>query len=163
MPLLGRFKPSSLSSLRLVFVYGTLRSGESRDINLLRPAPRLVGQGSLPGVLYDLGAYPGMRLVAGRGDVVQGEVYGEVYGISAELERQLDEIEEVWPQQSGEYAKREVLLRLDQLSLHPAFFNFCEGLAQVSCLVYEIGPEHTRGRPVIASGDWIQHRKTKAS
>ena len=145
--------------MRLVFVYGTLRSGESRDINGLLPAPCLVGQGSLPGILYDLGAYPGMRLVAGRGDVVRGEVYG----ISAELERQLDEIEEVWPQQSGEYAKREVVLSLDQLSLHSAVFNPDKDPAQLSCLVYEIAPERTRGRPVIASGDWVQHRTTKAS
>lgn len=159
MPLPGRFRPCSLSALRLVFVYGTLRSGEQRDINLLRPAPRWVGQGSLTGILYDLGAYPGMRLVAGRGDMVRGEVYG----ISAELERQLDEIEEVWPQQSGEYAKREVVLRLDQLSLHPAVSNPDKDLAQVSCLVYEIEPERTCGRPVIASGDWVQHRRTKAS
>ena len=159
MPLLGRFKPWNLSSLRLVFVYGTLRSGEPRDINLLRPAPRWVGQGSLPGVLYDLGPYPGMRLVAGCEDMVRGEVYG----ISAELERQLDEIEEVWPQQSGEYAKREVVLSLDQLSLHPAVFNAGKGLAQLSCLVYEIAQERSRGRPVIASGDWVQHRMTKAS
>ena len=159
MPLLGRFKPCSLSSLRLVFVYGTLRSGEQRDINLLRPAPRWVGQCSLPGILYDLGAYPGMQVLAGRGDMVRGEVYG----ISAELERQLDEIEEVWPQQSGEYAKREVVLSLDQLSLHPAVFNAGKGLAQLSCLVYEIAPERTCGRPVNASGDWVQHRTTKDS
>ncbi len=148
----------SPSSSRLVFVYGTLRSGEPRDINLLRPAPLWLGQGSLPGVLYDLGAYPGMRLVAGS-DVVRGEVYA----ISAELERQLDEIEEVWPQQSGEYAKREVALRLDQLSLHPSDLNFSKDQAQVSCLVYEIAPERTCGRPVIASGDWVQHRRAKAS
>lgn len=148
----------SLSSARLVFVYGTLRSGEPRDINLLRPAPRWVGQGSLPGILYDLGAYPGMRLIAGC-DVVRGEVYA----ISAELERQLDEIEDVWPQQSGEYAKREVVLRLDRPSLPSSVFNFSKDEVQVSCLVYEIAPERTRGRPVIASGDWVQHRMTKAS
>ena len=65
---------------RHVFVYGTLRRGEQRDINLLTPAPRWLGSASVEGVLYDLGEYPG--LVLGREPVPgQTKVKGEVYEI----------------------------------------------------------------------------------
>eukprot|EP01031_Cornospumella_fuschlensis_P004095 gene4095-5117_t len=92
---------------RHVFVYGTLCRGEQRDINKLKPGPEYVGDTSVPGTLYDLGTYPGIVLGG------QGAVRGEVYRISAELESLLDEIEEVWPQQTGEYAKREVQVQLN--------------------------------------------------
>jgi gamma-glutamylcyclotransferase (GGCT)/AIG2-like uncharacterized protein YtfP len=81
--------------------------GEERDINRLRPAPRWIGRASIAGVMHHLGSYPGLVLGG------QGTVHGEVYAIDAELERVLDEIEEVWPQQTGEYAKREVAVWLD--------------------------------------------------
>lgn len=133
---------------RHVFVYGTLRRGEQRDINLLSPVPRWVGWGSLAGVLYDLGSYPGVLLSR------PGLVRGEVYEISPELERQLDEIEEVWPQQSGEYVKREVLIRLDrQPTSSPV-----RAQEKMNCLVYELAGERCDDKPVIASGDWVQHR-----
>lgn len=100
----------SLAPVRHVFVYGTLRRGEERDINRLQPAPQWIGRASVPGVMYRLGAYPGVVLGT------QAWVRGEVYEISAELERQLDAIEEVQPQQSGEYMKREVAVRLEGAS-----------------------------------------------
>ncbi len=131
--------------VRHVFVYGTLRRGEQRDINLMLPKPVWLGLARLPGLLYDLGNYPGM--VLGQA----GLVLGEVYRISADLERQLDVIEEVWPEPSGEYFKREVTLRLDGPSSCPA------GHA-LQCLVYEVAPERLAGKRLIASGDWVQHR-----
>ncbi|MDP1565504.1 MAG: gamma-glutamylcyclotransferase family protein, partial [Polaromonas sp.] len=94
-------------AVRHVFVYGTLRRGDVRDITNQQPAPQFIGMGSVAGVLYDLGPYPGV-LLGGA-----GRVAGEVYAISAELERVLDEIEEVWPQQSGEYSRREVAVQMD--------------------------------------------------
>ena len=81
---------------RHVFVYGTLCLGEQRDINKLNPRPEYVGEANVRGTLYDLGTYPGIVLGG------QCAVRGEVYRISAELESLLDEIEEVWPQQTGE-------------------------------------------------------------
>ena len=127
-------------SVRHVFVYGTLRQGEARDINRLLPASRLLGNARVTGALYDLGAYPGLVLGA------PGQVHGEVYEISGELERLLDEIEEVWPQPSGEYCKREQLVRLD------------ESADDILCIVYEIAADRVRGMPVIGCGDWILHR-----
>ena len=127
-------------SIRHVFVYGTLRQGEARDINRLLPAPRLLGNARVAGTLYHLGAYPGLVLGA------PGRVRGEVYEISAELERLLDEIEEVWPQPSGEYCKRETIVRLDETA------------EDILCIVYEIAADRIRGRPVIGCGDWVLHR-----
>ena len=126
--------PQADAALRHVFVYGTLRAGQSNDINRLQPAPAFVANSKINGTLYDLGNYPGMRL--GGLQWVQGEVYQ----ISRELERQLDEIEEVWPQQTGEYERREVVVQ-------------CSGLA-LTCLVYEIAQMRISDRVVMGSGDW---------
>lgn len=121
-----------------VFVYGTLRRGEANDINRLLPSPRLLGLARIRGTLYDLGPYPGVVLGG------EGWVQGEVYAISAELERQLDLIEEVAPVPSGEYMRRHLDVDLAGQSLH--------------CLVYELAAERVQGRPPIASGDWRQRR-----
>ena len=81
-----------------------------------------------------------------------GVVHGEVYAVSPELERVLDEIEEVWPQQTGEYTKREVVVQLDSTPRR-----------ELLCVLYEISPEHTRDKPVIAGGDWVLQQIGRAS
>lgn len=134
---------------RYVFVYGTLRKGEERDINRLQPAPRWIGRASVAGAIYHLGSYPGLVLGG------EGTVHGEVYAIEAGLERLLDEIEEVWPQQTGEYAKREVVVRLDAVN---ASVKASDAMRELVCVLYEIAPERTQGKPIIASGDWVEHR-----
>ncbi len=121
---------------RHVFVYGTLRRGEANDITRLQPAPHYLGSARLRGVLYDLGAYPG--LILGGSEWVQGEVYA----ILPALEHQLDRIEEVAPEPSGEYLRREAEVWL--------------GARCLSCLVYEVAPSRVQGRPRIASGDWCR-------
>ncbi|EJL82515.1 hypothetical protein PMI15_03122 [Polaromonas sp. CF318] len=137
------------SATRHVFVYGTLRKGEERDINRLRPAPQWVGRAQVAGVMHHLGSYPGLVLGG------TGVVHGEVYAVSPELERVLDEIEEVWPQQTGEYTKREVVVQLDST---PAPAGLHGTPRELLCVLYEISPERTRGKPVIAGGDWVLHR-----
>ena len=125
---------------RYVFVYGTLRRGGSNDITLLAPAPRWVGTAQVAGQMYNLGAYPGLVLHAGQ---EQGaRVQGEVYAIEPALEAVLDEIEEVFPHATGEYAKREMDVLVDE--------------ATVRCIVYEINPARTVGKPLMAGGDWFQ-------
>ena len=125
---------------RYVFVDGTLRRGGSNDITLLAPAPRWVGTAQVAGQMYNLGAYPGLVLHAGQ---EQGaRVQGEVYAIEPALEAVLDEIEEVFPQATGEYAKREMDVLVDE--------------ATVRCIVYEINPARTVGKPLMAGGDWFQ-------
>ena len=125
---------------RYVFVYGTLRKGEERDINRLQPSPVFISLGKISGTLYDLGSYPGVRLGG------LNWVHGEIYQITPELLRQLDEIEEVWPQQSGEYVPREVAVQ-------------CAG-AMLDCLVYEVGEVRTFDKAVINSGDWVKRGMT---
>jgi len=126
--------------LRHVFVYGTLRRGDVRDITRLDPPPRFVGMASVAGRLYDLGPYPGVQLGG------EGRVVGEVYVISEALERVLDEIEEVWPQQTGEYCKREVSAQLDPAA----------GGGALVCLAYEINPDRIEHKPLITHGDWLR-------
>ena len=120
---------------RYVFVYGTLRRGEERDINQLSPAPVFISNSQINGTLYNLGSYPGVRL--GGTQWVQGEIYQ----ITPELERRLDEIESVWPQQTGEYEKREVRVPCATLML--------------PCLVYEASEQTVLGKALIDCGDWL--------
>ena len=141
-------EPMLPADRRHVFVYGTLRRGDVRDITLLQPSPMFVGMASVQGVLYNLGAYPGLLLGG------EGRVTGEVYAITAALEQQLDSIEEVWPQPTGEYSKREVEVQLHQ---HQVNHEALEAVG-VLCLLYEIDPARARGRPVILGGDWRERR-----
>jgi gamma-glutamylcyclotransferase (GGCT)/AIG2-like uncharacterized protein YtfP len=134
--------------VRHLFVYGTLRRGEARDINRLSPAPRWVGTGSVTGRLFDLGSYPGLRL---GGDEV---VTGEVYAITPVLERLLDEIEEVWPTPNGEYDKRDTTVSLEIET--PVLDG--GAAAEITCLVYEASHSAVCGRPLIEGGDWVAFR-----
>lgn len=127
---------SSAPAVRHVFVYGTLRRGGRNDIARYEPAPVFVARATLAGTLYDLGTYPGAVL---GGD---GCIHGEVYGITAEVERELDVLEEVNDDDTGEYLKRERTVRGEA--------------AAWDCLVYEIQPDRVVGMPVIADGDWLQ-------
>ena len=124
-----------------VFVYGTLRRGGSNDITRLQPAPRFVGTAQVCGKLYDLGAYPGIVLEGG------GRVRGEVYAITPALERQLDEIECVYPQQSDEYFKRAISVDVSRPDGR---------VLDVMCICYEYNPRYLDGAALIASGDWMR-------
>ena len=147
--------------VRHVFVYGTLRRGESNDIGRLLPAPVLMGAASVQGSLFDLGPYPGLRLEASGpapDGWPHGPVRGEVYRITPALEALLDRIEEVAPEPSGEYLRRTVRVQLAAASPGAP-----EGLAAgtppaLDCLVYELATDRAPGRPRIAGGDWVQWR-----
>lgn len=130
--------PQAPATPRHVFVYGTLRRGDDNDITCLSPAPRWVGEARIAGTMYHFGRYPGVLL---GGD---GQVTGEVYEISPELERVLDEIEELYPQQTNEYFKRRITVQTVGRS--------------VDCIVYEINAALVADKPVIASGDWVRGR-----
>lgn len=62
------------SEHELLFVYGTLRRGFAAHALLRKLGARLAGGGVVPGILYDLGPYPGARRAEGGG-VITGEVY----------------------------------------------------------------------------------------
>lgn len=140
-------EPRPEPSPRHVFVYGTLRRTGSNDITGLQPAPRLIGVGRVAGVLYHLGAYPGLVLAGGESPRENGagshcpEVLGEVYAIDPALESVLDEIEGLGANPTDEYAKREICV--------------CVQGQALSCLVYEINPRYVVAAPAIAHGDWL--------
>ncbi len=134
---------AELSVFRHVFVYGTLRRGESNDINLLEPPPTYVDAAVIEGALYCLGWYPGLTVQAGA------LVQGEVYRISPALESRLDEIEGLLPEPNGEYLK---VIRPVELA----------GGGSLECLVYEIEPSAlVEPRQVIEHGDWCAFCPTR--
>lgn len=130
--------------MKYVFVYGTLRAGEINDINLAAARhalrePRLVGQSSVAGRLFDFGRYPGMIV-----DAQAAPVLGDVYEIDEALVPVLDEIEEVYPGVEGEFLARQVSVEVQG--------------AQIECLFYPVAEHAVVGLPQIHSGDWIAHR-----
>ena len=138
--------PDATPPARHVFVYGTLRRGDDNDITRLLPAPHYVGEAVIAGLMYHLGAYPGVILAqpAAVQEGVMGTILGEVYAIQPALEARLDEIEMIYPQQRDEYFKRDIQVMV--------------GGQRLDCIVYEINPVYVQNKPVIASGDWIKGR-----
>ena len=128
--------PNPYPKIRHIFVYGTLRKGDSNDITKLTPAPVYIGNSMIKGNMYHLGGYPGVTL--GGAD----HIMGEVYAITEPLERLLDGIESEYPAQANEYAKREITIVMDEQSL--------------ICIVYEINAAYIKDKPHIMSGDWIK-------
>ncbi|MES2531278.1 MAG: gamma-glutamylcyclotransferase family protein [Pseudomonadota bacterium] len=116
-------------------MYGTLRRGGRNDIARYRPLPVFAGRAVIAGTLFDLGAYPGARLGG------NGAIHGEVYAITSEVEAELDLLEEVKEDDSGEYVKRELRVVSDAGSW--------------LCLIYEIQPDRVRDAAVIPGGDWL--------
>ena len=132
--------------VRHVFVYGTLRRGDDNDITRLLPSPKYVGDAEIVGVMYHLGAYPGVILAQPPVDhkVAVGLIIGEVYAIQPALEAKLDEIEMIYPQQRDEYFKRQIQVIV--------------GGQRLDCIVYEINLAYVENKPLIGSGDWVQDR-----
>jgi len=65
-----------LSSQPYLFVYGTLKSAfRNRYARRLRREARLMGQATMPGRLYRIRWYPGMRPPRDSWDLVTGELY----------------------------------------------------------------------------------------
>src|SRR5215217_1200295 len=86
----------------LVFVYGTLRRGGVRAMPELFPGSKFVGVASVGGRLYDFGSYPGLTLGESGSPVA-----GEVYEVSEEVLKKLDDIEA-----PAFYSRREVEVSL---------------------------------------------------
>ncbi len=59
-----------------IFVYGTLRAApDHRMSKVLEQYGDLVGRGRLPGILYDVGRYPGAVKKSGTRAFIWGDVY----------------------------------------------------------------------------------------
>ncbi|HXF42059.1 MAG TPA: gamma-glutamylcyclotransferase family protein [Blastocatellia bacterium] len=85
---------SAGSATTRVFVYGTLREDAHNEMyQSLAGASTLLGDASVNGDLYDLGAYPGLLLTNEPSSVVHGEVYELKPDRAAQLIAVLDEYE----------------------------------------------------------------------
>lgn len=76
---------------RKVFVYGTLLPGEP-NARLLKGFDYTVAPDTVPGELYDNGAYPFAVLGEGRGEI-HGAVYSFAYGDMEAVLARLDRLE----------------------------------------------------------------------
>ena len=123
-----------------VAVYGTLRAGGINDIARLQPGVACVGRTQLTGTLHDLGWYPGLSLQGSQ------TVLAEVYPMDAALERAMDRIEGLWPEDLGEYAKR--ILTLPVMLTQG-------GQQSITLLVYEALPATVSAAPQLAVSDWL--------
>jgi gamma-glutamylcyclotransferase (GGCT)/AIG2-like uncharacterized protein YtfP len=71
----GRPRPTD-EPADYIFVYGTLRSASDHDMSkVLQRHADFLGPGRIPGVLYDVGPYPGVVKKAGARAYVRGDVY----------------------------------------------------------------------------------------
>lgn len=87
--------------MNYVFVYGTLMRNY-RNHGYLETST-YIGTGSIEGYeIYDLGRYPG--IIAGS-----GTVFGEVYQVTEETEKELDYLEE----EGDLYLKKPEMVKLD--------------------------------------------------
>ncbi|HEY5883786.1 MAG TPA: gamma-glutamylcyclotransferase family protein [Pyrinomonadaceae bacterium] len=128
-------------SVNFVFVYGSLRRGSAGAMSVRFPAATYVDDGKVSGRFYDLGAYPGLFL-----DGSASLVTGEVYEVDDAILQQLDQFE-----LSSDYVRREVEVQ--------------HGTERRRCWIYvpERDADFFSGLPLIESGDWIEHVRSRQS
>ncbi len=127
--------------MKTVFVYGTLRAGGVRAIPKLFPRALFIGLGTVPGRLYDFGAYPGF--IAGPGS----PVIGEVYNVDPAALSTMDDIERI----------------ADQMYVRTRHIITMATGSQLECWAYEVNPDNYQlhDRDLIISGDWIVYAGAK--
>lgn len=121
-----------------VFVYGTLRKGEA-NAGLLKNAVCLAEQAWTEGVLYDTGfGYPAMKQAATE------RVYGELYKVTEDELKRLDQLEGYSPGGAGNlFERKELTVRTDQ--------------GKTKALVYTAGNQDLLATK-IPGGDWKEYR-----
>lgn len=114
-----------------LFVYGTLRKGQIRHIELQNS--QFIGYGTLEGYdMYSIGSFP--TIVPGK-----GKVFGEVYSVDRKLLHKIDYIECV---DYGVYVRRIVKVTL-------------ENNTKINAYVY-IFNKPLKDAILIQHGDWIK-------
>lgn len=124
-----------------IFVYGTLRSGSGHPMaRRLTSQARLVGKGSVPGQLYDMGWYPAAVFDGSE----KRRIVGDVFALSpgSRLLAELDEYEAGDPN----YARA------------PLEVSLANG-GTITAWAYGVG-EAPKAR-LIQGGDFIAHRNAK--
>lgn len=134
----------------LLFVYGSLRKGFHHPAyEYISAHFDFVSDGTVKGLLYDMGEYPAARASAGPATII-----GELYRLKQEAEwnwaiAQLDDYEGVHPEE-GEtalYNRELTTVYLEDGSQHDAWIYWFNG--------------DTTGKPEILSGDVLQYRRDK--
>ncbi|MCM5663666.1 gamma-glutamylcyclotransferase family protein [Galbibacter mesophilus] len=126
-----------------VFVYGTLMQGFDNPVaQFLRKHSDFIGNGSTPGVLYDLGSFPGAIFDTSSPKKIQGEVYKITKNTEAVLAA-LDQYEGIDDPSFNYYQKNEAHIKTDIGEINAMVYNF-------------INPIQTYYH-LIASGDYRNH------
>lgn len=133
-----------------VFVYGTLRQGESRR-GALEESIEISKKAQLAGFkMYHLGGFPGIVRI--KDDEKANPILGELYQINENTLAVLDRIEghrEEDPRSSF-YRRTEVSVLVPGKDAKPTF---------ISCWTYVFNdPRRIKNCPVIESGDWFEGR-----
>ena len=126
-------------SKHLVFVYGSLRRGGPGAMSVRFPSSKFIGDATVNGSLYDLGAYSGVVT-----DDSNSLVVGEVYEVDEQILNQLDEFEA-----TSKYLRKQVEISI--------------GTERMTGWVYEPDPEYHSPHTLIPSGDWIEYASRKSS
>lgn len=130
-----------------IFVYGSLRSGQSNAALLARFDPleegKAVVRGTVCGNLLDLGDFPGLVLSSNQLERVHGEVYSfvDLEGVLTELDTL--EVFKGYGAPGSEYVR----------AILPVDLDGRERVAWAYVYVGEQGDAHT-----VPRGDWVQHR-----
>lgn len=122
----------------LLFVYGKLRKGGAMPMDENFPGAVFAGNATVNGKLYDLGRFPGLVMEGS-----ETKVLGAVYRIDDATMQQLDEIEA----SAGYYRQQR---------------NASIGDETILCWVYLPDPEKCTDDKLIASGDWIEHSRSRS-
>lgn len=142
----------SIASPCYVFVYGTLRRGHTnagRDVLTLHGS--FLAEGTTPGCLYDLGAFPAMvdpERSGGDGHEERGQqrVHGEVYELTTEPQRglaRLDRYEGARGVDPLPYERRQVTVQLEDGD-------------DLEAWTY-VWTEDPGNAPRVEGGDWVDH------
>jgi gamma-glutamylcyclotransferase (GGCT)/AIG2-like uncharacterized protein YtfP len=131
-----------------IFLYGTLLPGHApAQIASAVGRLRRVGRGTVQGILYDLGRYPG-AVLGKTGSLIQGEVFE--LPDDPEILHRLDAFEGFDPDrpESSEFVRRE----------WPVILS---GGKKIICWVYAYNRD-PGAAPRIADGDFSKSRKSRA-
>ena len=129
-----------------LFVYGTLRAESAHPMaNRLRAGAKLIGRGSTPGLLYDLGACPGAVFTPEERHRVIGEVFQ--LGPSPRLLADLDKYEGFTGEDDDMFRRIAVEVSLDQGGTVEA---------------WTYGMKESPRARLIGSGDFVADRRLRA-
>lgn len=134
-----------------LFVYGTLLSNIPSSMSkFLRRRATLVGKATTPGVLYNLGSYPGF--VAGGDALVAGELYLVDPVQAAQTMEMLDAYESVTGEPTDEYKRTVVAVQVSGGGTFSAETYVFTGATEGKAIIpkghyptyYANNPEHQR-------------------